>query len=56
MHMMLDAKTQKVAESREPKVFSPQGEERAPLRLLQCLSSVISCKPHRRKHLLGTEM
>jgi hypothetical protein len=38
--MVLDPKTQNVAERCEPKVFSPRGEERVPLRLLQCLTSL----------------
>jgi len=40
MHMVLDPKTQYVAERCGPKVFSPRGEERVPLRLLQCLTSL----------------
>jgi restriction endonuclease fold toxin 5 of polymorphic toxin system len=37
--MVLDPKTQNAPERCEPKVFSPRGDERMPLRLLQCLSS-----------------
>jgi hypothetical protein len=56
MHVVLNPKTQNVAERCEPKVFSPRGEERVRLRLLQCLTSTDFCKPRCRKHLAGTEM
>jgi hypothetical protein len=39
-----------------PKVFSPRGEERVPLKLLQCLKSINFCKPCCRKHLEETEV
>jgi hypothetical protein len=56
MHMVLDPKTQNVAERCEPKVFSPRDRERVPLSLLQCWMSTDLGKPCCRKHLGGTEM
>jgi hypothetical protein len=40
MHIVLNPKTQDMAERCEPKVFSPRGEERVALRLLHCLTSM----------------
>jgi len=56
MYMVLDLNIQNVAERCEPKVFSPRGEERMPLRLLQCLSSADFGKPCCGNDLAGTEM
>jgi hypothetical protein len=56
MRMVLDPKTQNMAERCEPKVFGPRGEERVPLKLLLCLTSMDFSKSCCRKHLGGTEM
>jgi hypothetical protein len=56
MRTAVDPKTQNVAERCEPKVFSPRGEERVPVRLLQCLTRMDFGKPHCRKRLAAIEM
>ena len=56
VRMVLDLKTHNVAEKCEPKVFGPRSEERVPLKVLQCSTSLDFSKPCCRRHLDGTEM